>query len=148
MSAASTSAAEIGEYGSDSDTDSEESPEYYQPLSALDGDEDECGDLSAEDNIIIPTLPNGSVTDGVSALDLSDEDGGEAEEEARSDAQTERAFQEDERRRSAPLPRDDSVRVIEAMRGVSFAGTLPEWADQVSEDQWLDRLRRLRHHRS
>lgn len=61
-----------------------------------------------------------------------------------SDTAIRRAFREDESRRNAPLTAENAMRVREAMRGVSFAGLAPDWAHQVPEDQWIDRLRRLR----
>lgn len=97
----------------------------------------------------------------LSALDLNDlpvdNAGGGAEEEAADEeaeeeeervrqleASISRAFSEDERRRSTPLTPDNAAMVVDAMRGVAFHGIPPEWANQVPEDQWVDRLRRLR----
>jgi len=33
---------------------------------------------------------------------------------------------------------------MEAMRGVSFAGVVPDWAARDPDDNWIDQLRRLR----
>ncbi|PKA66892.1 hypothetical protein AXF42_Ash003549 [Apostasia shenzhenica] len=55
-----------------------------------------------------------------------------------------RAFREDESRRTAPLSPENAATIVNAMRGVSFSGYTPEWADRVPEDLWLDYLRRLR----
>ncbi|KAG4989239.1 hypothetical protein JHK82_031569 [Glycine max] len=35
---------------------------------------------------------------------------------------------EDENRRNVPLTTENAMRVMEAMRGVSFAGVVPDWA--------------------
>ena len=70
----------------------------------------------------------------------------EEEEERRraeSDGAVRRAFEEDESRRNAPLPAENALRVMEAMRGVSFSGLAPDWASHIPEDRWLDQLRRL-----
>lgn len=86
---------------------------------------------------------------GVLSLDLSDEDDIEEDDEEErimeeSDMAIQRAFREDETRRNAPLTPENSMRVIEAMRGVSFGGLAPDWAAQVPEDQWINQLRNLR----
>lgn len=70
----------------------------------------------------------------------------EAEEEERMrqlEASISRAFSEDEKRRSAPLTPENAAMILDAMRGVIFQGMAPDWAVQVPEDQWVDRLRRL-----
>ncbi|KAK4407749.1 hypothetical protein Sango_0355900 [Sesamum angolense] len=147
-----------GVCGSDSDANSDDSPGYYQPISTVDSggeDEDHDRDRVFSDQDPNPNffhLPNGWVENGVSSIDLSDKDhesDGEEEEEEEEEAMEseraiERAFREDERRRSAPLTAENAVRVMEAMRGISFGGGAPDWAGQVPEDQWIDRLRRLR----
>ncbi|GAB2284735.1 hypothetical protein Dimus_019189 [Dionaea muscipula] len=71
----------------------------------------------------------------------------EEEEERRraaSESAMRRAFQEDESRRNAPLTPENATRVIQAMRGISFGGSAPEWAHSLPEDRWIDQLRRLR----
>lgn len=73
-----------------------------------------------------------------------DEDEEEVERERGREATILRAFREDESRRNAPLTAENASRVMDAMRGVRFAGSAPEWADQVGEDRWVDGLRRLR----
>lgn len=90
---------------------------------------------------------NGSV----SALDLNGDgryDEGFEEEEERAREREEdlmqRAFVEDERRRNAPLTTENAVRVMDAMRGISFLGFPPDWAGRVSEDRWIGHLSRLR----
>jgi hypothetical protein len=91
---------------------------------------------------------------GIASLQVNDdveEKSSEDEEEERmgpmleaSDSDILRAFREDESRRNAPLTTENATRVMEAMRGVSFGGVAPDWVGQVPEDQWIDRLRRLR----
>lgn len=66
------------------------------------------------------------------------------EREREREASISRAFREDESRRNAPLTAENASRVMDAMRGVRFPGSAPEWADEVAEDRWIDRLRRLR----
>ncbi|KAL0378601.1 UNVERIFIED_CONTAM: hypothetical protein Sradi_3165600 [Sesamum radiatum] len=144
---------------SDPDANSDDSPKYYQPISTVDSggeDEDHGRDRVLSDQDPNPNfyhLPNGWgwVENGVSSLDLSDKDheSDEEEEEEEEEAMEseraiERAFREDERRRNAPLTAENAVRLMEAMRGISFGGGAPDWAGQVPEDQWIDRLRRLR----
>lgn len=153
MNAVASSAEDNGVCGSDSDSNSDDSPDYYQPISTVDGgggeDEDEGGDFSDQDpNPNFHHLRNGWVENGVSSLDIRDDDHEDEEEEeeeaTESERATERAFREDERRRNAPLTAENAVRVMEAMRRISFGGGAPDWAGQVPEDQWVDRLRRLR----
>lgn len=149
--------------GSDTDSDPDETPDYYQPISAIDED----GSGSDSDQIDyhrnsasgLHHLPNGFLGEnGVASLSIneaavdqkSSEEGEEEddEEEERSIGASNsailRAFQEDESRRSAPLRPEDALRVMEAMRGVSFGGLAPDWAQRVPEDQWVEQLRRLR----
>ncbi|KAK6163281.1 hypothetical protein DH2020_000145 [Rehmannia glutinosa] len=138
--------------GSSSSFDSDDLPEYYQPISTVDNggsgedeDEDEEGDFSDQNpSHNFHQLPNGWTENGVSSLDLIDEDEEEEEMATESESAIERAFREDERRRNAPLPAENAVRVMEAMRRVSFGGSAPDWAGQVPDDQWIDRLRRMR----
>ncbi|CAK9174215.1 unnamed protein product [Ilex paraguariensis] len=147
--------------GSDSDTNSDDAPEYYQPISTGVHDDEEFSDQQSNsdqisvdnDDLNVHHLPNGyasCVENGMSSLDLSDdEEQGSSDEEMEririaSDSATLRAFREDESRRNAPLTAESTMRVMEAMRGVSFAGLAPDWANQVPEDRWINRLRRLR----
>ncbi|KAL8525796.1 hypothetical protein ACS0TY_015150 [Phlomoides rotata] len=149
MNASTTSAEDNGVCGSDSESGSDDSSDYYHPISTADGgggEEEEGGNFSDHDpNPNFHNLLNGWVENGVSALDLSDDEDEAKEEEevTESERAIERAFREDERRRSAPLPADNAVRVMSAMRQISFGGMAPDWAGQVPEDQWIDRLRRL-----
>lgn len=134
--------------GSDSDTNTADSPEYYQPLSSAEEEEDE---EEYHRDLTVQSLPNGyinCVENGVSALDLTDDDDDEEEEneeERMREAAIRRAIREDEMRRNAPLPAENATRVMEAMRGISFGGFTPNWAEQVPEDRWINELRRLRH---
>ncbi|KAF3454855.1 hypothetical protein FNV43_RR05303 [Rhamnella rubrinervis] len=163
--------------GSDSDTnlDDDDAPEYYQPISAVDDNEDEAsgrindtgGDEDRQENgeIHSERWSNGyhaiQAETGMSSLnpheDLErnkssseDEDEQEEEEEeavrmgVTSDSAITRAFREDENRRNAPLTPENASRVMEAMRGISFTGLAPDWADQIPEHRWIDQLRRLR----
>lgn len=145
--------------GVDSDSDSvgleDDSPEYYQPISAeVDDGENLNSDDYENSEQFDPqhSLPNGYASymeNGVLSLDLSDEEGNNVEEEEErmreeSDMAIRRAFREDENRRNAPLTPENSIRVIEAMREISFAGLAPDWASQIPEDQWINQLRGLR----
>ncbi|XP_030464415.1 uncharacterized protein LOC115683906 [Syzygium oleosum] len=147
--------------GSDTDSNPDEPAEYYQPISAVDDASSES-DSSAD---LPQRLPNGYCVDnGVSSLSVNDsfelksseedeadddeEEVAEEEEEERAreayDAAMRRAFRDDETRRNAPLTPHAATRVMEAMRGVSFGGLAPDWAQSVPEDQWIERLQRLR----
>ncbi|KAL6967750.1 hypothetical protein U1Q18_033561 [Sarracenia purpurea var. burkii] len=136
--------------GSDSDTISDELPEYYQQVSAG-GDKEDVSDQSNSD-----CNSDEASRNGMSSLDLSDdeerktdEDEEEEEEEEltrreASDSVIHTAFREDESRRNSPLTAETATRIKEAMRGVSFGGLAPDWADRIPEDQWIDQVRRLR----
>lgn len=138
--------------GSDTDTISDDSPEYYEPISsgAID-DEDFSDQNSDNDNELnFHRLPNGDArcVHGMDSLDLSDEDDEEEEKEEEEDERMreamQRAFREDESRRRAPLTAENATRVMEAMRGISFGGLAPDWAGQVPEDRWIDHLATIR----
>lgn len=153
---------DYGDVGSDSDSFEEDSPEYYQPISAEvdDGElefsngENSNSDDNENSEQFDPqhSLPNGYaryMENGVLSLDLSDDEDNNVEEEEErtreeSDMAIRRAFREDESRRNAPLTPENSIRVIEAMREISFGGLAPEWASQIPEDQWINQLRGLR----
>lgn len=163
--------------GSDSDTnfdvdDDDAAPEYYQPISAADDDEDSgpISDSADEDRhangeaeFQSRPLSNGNYNasraeNGMTSLCLNDdvernkscsEDEEEEEEEEErmretADSAITRAFREDENRRNAPLTAENATRVMEAMRGISFGGVAPDWADRIPENQWIDQLRRPR----
>ncbi|PON77999.1 hypothetical protein PanWU01x14_023530 [Parasponia andersonii] len=137
-----------------------------------DNDEDRHGDQNGYGNDVAGLHShlhsNGyrvrQAENGVSSLGLNDdverssksssEDEEEEEEEEEDDEErmreaadsaVVRAFREDENRRNAPLTTENAMRVMEAMRGVSFGGVAPDWADRVAENNWVDQLRRLRH---
>ncbi|XP_004294767.1 PREDICTED: uncharacterized protein LOC101307766 [Fragaria vesca subsp. vesca] len=148
--------------GSDSDTniDDDDAAEYYQPVSAVDSDDED--QHLANDAVVSHSqlLPNGLILNqaqmGVSSIRLNDgvegENGGssssQVEEEDEigegADSAIRSAIREDESRRNAPLTPENATRVMEAMRGISFAGVAPDWADRIPEENWMDRLRRLR----
>ncbi|XWS74400.1 hypothetical protein CRYUN_Cryun02cG0212200 [Craigia yunnanensis] len=160
MNAMSTSPTDLIEEsnnvsGSDSDTNHDDAPEYYQPISAVDDDDYEeqegLGDhVNSDEEHHYPSLSNGYVNrveNGISSLHVGGVAAEEEEEERMreaSDTAIRRAFREDESRRNAPLTPEIAMRVMEAMRGVSFTGLTPDWANQVPEDRWIDQLRRLR----
>ncbi|XP_028121417.1 uncharacterized protein LOC114318687 [Camellia sinensis] len=88
---------------------------------------------------------------GVSSIDLSDNEDTKSNEEDDdkrmrevTDSAIRRAFREDESRRNALLTAETATRVMKAMRGVSFGGFAPDWANRVLEDQWINQIRRLR----
>ncbi|KAI5679763.1 hypothetical protein M9H77_00990 [Catharanthus roseus] len=147
-------------WNSDSDSVADDSSDYYQPISADAGEggleftrgENSDSDGDDDDDNLHHSLPNGYAScmeNGVLSLDLSDEDDIEEDDEEErimeeSDMAIQRAFREDETRRNAPLTPENSMRVIEAMRGISFGGLAPDWAAQIPEDQWINQLRNLR----
>ncbi|XP_010457862.1 PREDICTED: uncharacterized protein LOC104739266 [Camelina sativa] len=147
--------------GSDSDSNSVDgSQDYYEPISAVDQE----NDGSDEEDSYHPIgggdgfshgLSNGhcmipETEERISSISINAD--AESEEEAETEAETEteteseirRAFEEDERRRRSPLIEENAVRVMEAMRAISFPGTAPDWASDVNEDRWIDQLQRLR----
>ncbi|XP_004500317.1 uncharacterized protein [Cicer arietinum] len=153
MNSAAIDSIEENGQGSDSDTNSDDTPEYYQPISAVDDD----GSSDGEHGMEFQQLPNGyrvhsGSENGISMLDLNDgveqKSSDEEEEEERSREEFEdeirRALREDENRRNAPLTAENATRVMEAMRDVSFVGEVPQWVSQVSEDRWIDQIRRRR----
>ncbi|KAL9270644.1 Mitochondrial RNA-splicing protein MRS4-like protein [Drosera capensis] len=158
---------------SDSGTHScDDIPDYYQPISSVairDGDdEDEEEEEETRHHYTIGSrsedhepldhhgLSNGhadhhgrTMAMRMRSVDLSEEDAEMKEEQeelraAEVDLVMRRAFEEDESRRNAPLTPENASRVMQAMRGVSFAGYAPDWAQALPEDQWIDQLRRLR----
>ncbi|XP_042510387.1 uncharacterized protein LOC122085857 [Macadamia integrifolia] len=161
--------------GSDSDSNcTDDPPDYYQPISAVDDQEDVSDQENSTDdkgdhdpgtshfdsfrpgNPNIDQFSNGFVNvhraeNGIAALQLNGDAHGsddDEEEEERmteaSDSEIARAFREDESRRNAPVTPENAMRIMDAMRGVSFGGVTPDWASQVPEDRWVDQLRRLR----
>lgn len=106
--------------------------------------------INQESNLTNGIAYSASVETGVRSLDLSDDEDERKHEEdemmrrAEMDRAMRRAFEEDENRRNAPLSSDNATRVMEAMRGVSFAGSAPDWVRHVPEDNWIIQLQRLR----
>ncbi|GMJ14832.1 hypothetical protein like AT1G07020 [Hibiscus trionum] len=160
MNAMSTSQIDLiqeSNNGSGSDSDIDEEPEYYQPISAVDDDDDADQEdfddqVNSDEELHHRNLSNGyinRVENGISSLHVggvSTEEEEEEEEERRREASAtaiRKAFREEERRRNAPLTPENAMRVREAMRGVSFAGLTPDWANQIPEDRWIDQLRTL-----
>ncbi|CAH2038707.1 unnamed protein product [Thlaspi arvense] len=146
--------------GSDTDSNSvEESQDYYEPISAVDLD---GGDGDGEEGNYRPIsgdgfsngLSNGhcmipEAEDGISSISIHGDaepksEGEEDTETETPDSEIRTAFEEDERRRRSPLMVENAARVMEAMRAISFPGTAPDWASDVTEDRWVDQLRRLR----
>ncbi|CAL1368705.1 unnamed protein product [Linum trigynum] len=152
--------------GSDSDTSIDEVPEYYQPISHADENDEEEEDESADHANHAPNsgiLENGhcfahEAQSWISSLHLNgvktdeDDENQVVEEEGEmemvvaesSNSSVVQAFREDENRRNAPLTPENATRVMEAMRGISFVGSAPDWAGEIPETQWIDRLRRIR----
>uniref|UniRef100_A0A2P2IMY3 Uncharacterized protein MANES_18G142700 n=1 Tax=Rhizophora mucronata TaxID=61149 RepID=A0A2P2IMY3_RHIMU len=144
--------------GSDSDSNPDDTPEYYQPISAVDvdGDGDEDSDRANSDEEHLSyhahltqngfsSLHLDGDSEGKSSGDDDEDEDEDYEERPReaSDSAISRAFREDESRRNAPLTAENAMRVMEAMRGVSFRGLAPDWAGRIPEEQWIDRVRRL-----
>ncbi|KAG0499002.1 hypothetical protein HPP92_003693 [Vanilla planifolia] len=143
---------------SDSDYDAAGNTLYYSPISSGDSQDAEQlggnsyfvsngGNHSLDPNTCSNHLPENSIA----ALDLYDyasNDGSDEEDDDAIAREREssilRAFREDDSRRTAPLPPGNAARILSAMRGVTFPGYTPEWADRVPEDRWVDHLRRLR----
>ncbi|KAK4362664.1 hypothetical protein RND71_017905 [Anisodus tanguticus] len=134
--------------GSDSDSNPDDSPDYYQPISSTTDDENVqiSDDEECDESSNFNRLPNGYVNcveSGISSLDLSGEDG-EVEEAEVAEESIRAVLREDESRRNITLTAENATRVMEAMRRVSFGGVAPDWTSQVSEDQWIEHLQRLR----
>ncbi|KAH0468657.1 hypothetical protein IEQ34_001889 [Dendrobium chrysotoxum] len=152
----------IDENDSDAESDSTDDSQFYHPISSYDLDDtEELGDtrtpaiLTNGGNLEHELIPNLTglhllAENGIAALDLNGYSrilASEEEEEATArerEASILRAFREDESRRNAPLPPENSARIVSVMRGVSFPDYTPDWVNRVPEDQWLDQLRRLR----
>lgn len=144
--------------GSDSDSNSiDESQDYYEPISAVDLDNANDIGNDEEDNYHHPIggdgfshgLSNGHCMipepeEGISSISINEHAESEQETETETESEIRRAFEEDERRRRSPLVAENAVRVMEAMRAISFPGTAPDWASDINEDRWIDQLRRLR----
>ncbi|KAI3898980.1 hypothetical protein MKW92_033204 [Papaver armeniacum] len=141
----SISANEFLQENDDSDSETnnldDDGPDYYQPIST--DDDEENNNVDDEVQMI---SSNGHIEPeiGIHTLDLNHEEEEESIEEA-SNSEISRAFIEDENRRNAPLTPENSNRIMNAMRGISFqAGFVPDWINQVPDDRWIDHLRNLR----
>ncbi|XP_028057930.1 uncharacterized protein LOC114261816 [Camellia sinensis] len=139
--------------GSSFDTNYDNLPKYYQPIS-VGGDKEDEENASNQSNFDRNTddeFDSHCIENGIWSLDLSNDKErktNEAEEEEErmrkvSDSAILRALREDKRRLNASLAPEIATRVMEAMHGVSFSGLAPSWADQLLEDQWFNQLRRL-----
>ncbi|CAL5202601.1 unnamed protein product [Lathyrus oleraceus] len=152
MNSASIDSIEENGHGSDSDANSEDGLEYYQPISAVDDDGSSDGEHGEFQHLPNGYSVHGGAENGISTLDLNggveqkSSDGEEEEERSGEEFENEirRALREDENRRTAPLSTENTTRVMEAMRGISFVGEVPQWASQVPEDRWIDQIRRRR----
>ncbi|KAL3580298.1 hypothetical protein D5086_018133 [Populus alba] len=159
---------------SDTETNPDDTSEYYQPISAVDYDDSHSDQSNSDEehhnnphfsDYQQQHLDNGhcerQAEDGISTLNInedvegkssSSEDGDEEElEEERVGEASEtailRAFREDESRRNAPLTPENATRVMEAMR-VCRLGSFVRLIGRVGlvGEQWIDELRRLRQH--
>ncbi|KAI3986905.1 hypothetical protein MKX01_014606 [Papaver californicum] len=129
----------------DSETNNlvDDGPDYDQPIST-DYDEIE------EENIQM--ISNGRIKPevGIHTLNLNNdeeevEETIEEEAAAALNSEISRAFIEDEKRRNAPLTPENTNRIMDAMRGISFqGGFVPDWINQVPDDRWIHHLRNLR----
>ncbi|KAI3974683.1 hypothetical protein MKX01_004412 [Papaver californicum] len=119
---------------SDSEINLDDNPDYYQPISSSDEDENDSD-------------PNPSfqmVSNGHTEPEIDDEKEEEVVIEEATNSEISRAFEEDENLRRAPLTPEDSNRIMDAMRGISLQGFVPDWSNQVPESHWIDQLRNLR----
>ncbi|GJN18615.1 hypothetical protein PR202_gb05791 [Eleusine coracana subsp. coracana] len=140
----------LPDHSSASDSDGDLEADYYHPISSAGADSESESD--ADPDAAVPHHRLHETHNGMAALDLTSDDRGEESDEedqeeegvTPGEAAAARAFSEDEQRRSAPLPAGAAARIVDAMRGVEFPGAPPPWAGDVSEDQWVDRLRSLR----
>ncbi|KAD3067517.1 hypothetical protein E3N88_35397 [Mikania micrantha] len=96
--------------GSDTETIPDESPDYYEPISNVAIDDDDSSDHNSDSDHEpnFHRLPNGDVENGISHLDLSNEE----DEEERMREEILRAFREDESRRRAPLTQENTFSTL------------------------------------
>ncbi|KAI3951383.1 hypothetical protein MKW92_048271 [Papaver armeniacum] len=104
--------------------------DYYQPISSSD-------EIDSDPNPSFQILSDGQTEPGI------DEEEEEVIEES-TNSEISRAFIEDENRRKAPLTPEKSNRIMDAMRGISLQGFVPDWSNQVPDSHWIDQLRNLR----
>ncbi|KAI3875672.1 hypothetical protein MKW92_030894 [Papaver armeniacum] len=120
---------------SDSEINLDDNPDYYQPISSDDEDEND-----SDPNPSFQMLSNYH-TDP----EINDEEEEEEELiEGSANSEISRAFKEDEHRRKAPLTPENSNRIMDAIRGISLQGFVPDWSNHVPESNWIDQLRNLR----
>ncbi|XP_026418484.1 protein rpi-1-like isoform X2 [Papaver somniferum] len=122
---------------SDSEINLDDNPDYYQPISSDDEDEND-----SDPNLGIQILSNGHSEPEISEEEEEEEE--EEEIEGATNSEISRAFKEDENRRKAPLTPESSNRIMDAMRGISLQGFVPDWSNKVPESNWIDHLRNLR----
>ncbi|KAI3951380.1 hypothetical protein MKW92_048268 [Papaver armeniacum] len=130
------------EFPQDSDeSDSEinlddDNPDYYQPISSSDEDDE----IDSDPNPSFQILSDGQIEPEIN----DEEEEEEVIEDESTNSEISRAFREDENRRKAPLTPENSNRIMDAMRGISLQGFVPDWSNQVPESNWIDQLRNLR----
>ncbi|MCL7050056.1 hypothetical protein MKW94_017574 [Papaver nudicaule] len=100
---------------SDSEINLDDNPDYYQPISS---------DDDSEENPSFQIPSNGHI---------EPEEEEVIEEEEAANSEISRAFTEDENRRKAPLTPENSTRIMDAMRGISLQGFVPDWSNQVPD---------------
>ncbi|MCL7022236.1 hypothetical protein MKW94_002267 [Papaver nudicaule] len=115
---------------SDSEINLDDNPDYYQPISS---DDDSDPNPSFQ-------IPSNDQTEP----EIDEEEEVIEEEEEAANSEISRAFREDENRRKAPLTPENSNRIMDAMRGISLQGFVPDWSNQVPDSHWIDQLRNLR----
>ncbi|RZC55802.1 hypothetical protein C5167_014650 [Papaver somniferum] len=111
-----------------------DNPDYYQPISSSDEEDDH--DSDPNQGFQMPS--NGQTEPEI------DEEIEEEVIEGATNSEISRAFREDENRRKAPLTPENTNRIMDAMRGISLQGFVPDWSNQVPESNWIDHLRNLR----
>ncbi|MCL7048864.1 hypothetical protein MKW94_019042 [Papaver nudicaule] len=121
---------------SDSEINLDDNPDYYQPISS---------DDDSDPNPSFQILSDGQTEPGIDEVEEVEEEVIEEEEEA-AISEISRPFREDENRRKTPLTPETSTRIMDAMRGISLQGFVPDWSNQVPDSHWIDQLRNLRLH--
>ncbi|KAK9124619.1 hypothetical protein Sjap_014221 [Stephania japonica] len=147
-SSSSSSSAEnnVDDAGSDSESNSDDALDnHYQPIPAQDLNDEEENDYIESNGSSAGAFQNPNNNGHGHHIEEEEVRGDDdSEEEIAVSEAISRAFSEDDRRRTAPLTPEAATRIRDAMRGVSFGGTPPDWAHSVPEDRWIDQLRRLR----
>ncbi|KAD3067550.1 hypothetical protein E3N88_35430 [Mikania micrantha] len=139
--------------GSDTETIPDESPDYYEPISNVAIDDDDSSDHNSDSDHEpnFHRLPNGDVENGISHLDLSNEE----DEEERMREEILRAFREDESRRRAPLTQENTqgwpsaqARVAEAEQSRATQQATLSHRRHASLSHGLTAINRDENHRS